>query len=224
MLNKPVSGHLSPPTDKQKAVLQFLWSFQQRMGRTPTGPEIASYFGFRDASSAYQHLRLLAGKGYVDIVRSGRKTPLAIRLTDLARNLLQTSYPLFGTIPAGPLEDVLVDADRALSSVEDLIPNLKPGDYFLTVEGDSMVDAGLKPGMLVVIRPGIRAKTGDICALWVEGHGNTLKQIVYKTDAIGCERLILKPANSRYEQQVLSPDMVRVQGVLVASLSVNSHH
>ena len=150
------------PTEKQRAVLEFLWSFQQRMGRTPTGPEIATHFRFRDASSAYQHLRLLAAKGCLEIVRSGRKTPLAVRLTDLAKNLLQASYPLFGTIPAGPLEMVMVDADRAVSSIEDLIPDLKPGDYFLTVEGDSMIDAGLIPGMLVVIRPSARPKTGDL--------------------------------------------------------------
>ena len=208
------------PTEKQRAVLEFLWSFQQRMGRTPTGPEIATHFRFRDASSAYQHLRLLAAKGCLEIVRSGRKTPLAVRLTDLAKNLLQVSYPLFGTIPAGPLEMVMVDADRAVSSIEDLIPDLKPGDYFLTVEGDSMIDAGLIPGMLVVIRPSARPKTGDICAVWVEGEGNTLKRIAFGPDST----VILEPANSRYEPMTLSPEVVRVQGVLVASLSVNSPH
>jgi repressor LexA len=208
------------PTEKQRAVLEFLWSFQQRMGRTPTGPEIATQFRFRDASSAYQHLRLLAAKGFLEIVRSGRKTPLAIRLTDLAKNLLQASYPLFGTIPAGPLEVVIVEADRSVSSVEDLIPDLKPGDYFLTVEGDSMIDAGLNPGMLVVIRPDTQPKTGDICAVWVEGEGNTLKRIAFGSDST----IILEPANSRYEPMTLSPDVVRVQGVLIASLSVNSPH
>ena len=68
----------SAPTDKQKAVLEFLWSFQERLGRTPTGPEIARHFGFKDASSAYEHLRLLARKGYVQITRSGRRIPLAV--------------------------------------------------------------------------------------------------------------------------------------------------
>ena len=83
----------SAPTEKQKAVLEFLWSFQERLGRTPTGPEIARHFEFKDASSAYEHLRLLDRKGYVQITRSGRRTPLAVRLTDLAKNLLQITYP-----------------------------------------------------------------------------------------------------------------------------------
>ena len=70
---KPVSsGPVPPPapTERQRAVLEFLWSFQERMGRTPTGPEIARHFGFGDASSSYQHLRLLAQKGYLEITRS----------------------------------------------------------------------------------------------------------------------------------------------------------
>ena len=85
------------PTARQRSILEFLWTFQNRIGRTPTGPEIARHFGFSDASSSYEHLRLLAQKGYLNITRSGRKTPLGVRLTDLTLNLLETSYPLFGT-------------------------------------------------------------------------------------------------------------------------------
>lgn len=209
----------SAPTDKQKAVLEFLWSFQERLGRTPTGPEIARHFGFKDASSAYEHLRLLARKGYVQITRSGRRTPLAVRLTDLAKNLLQTTYPLFGSVPAGPLEDVISDVDRGLHSIEDLVPSLKPGDYFLTVEGDSMIDAGLEPGTLVAIRPKVTPNKGDICAVWIEGLGNTLKHVVYEGDQI-----LLYPANKRYKPRSYPADSARVQGVLIASLSVKYHH
>ena len=207
------------PTDKQKAVLEFLWSFQESMGRTPTGPEIARHFGFSDASSSYEHLRLLDRKGYIKITRSGRRTPLAVRLTGLARNLLETTYPLFGSVPAGPLEDVITQVDRGLHSIEDLVPSLKPGDYFLTVEGDSMIDAGLEPGTLVVIRPKVTPNEGDICAVWIEGLGNTLKRIAHEGDQI-----VLYPANKRYEPRSYAADSVRVQGVLIASLSVKYHH
>ena len=168
----PASPGLVPPaapTERQRSVLEFLWTFQARLGRTPTGPEIARHFGFGDASSSYQHLRLLAQKGYLEITRSGRRTPLAVRLTDLARNLLQASYPLFGSVPAGPLEEVVTAADKGIRTIEDLIPELRPGDYFLTVEGDSMVDAGLRPGDLIILRSGTTPNNGDICAVWVEG-------------------------------------------------------
>jgi len=208
----------APPTDRQRAVLEFLHEFQQRVGRTPTGPEISRHFGFRDASSSYQHLRLLEQKGYVQITRSGRRTPLGVRLTELARNLLEAAYPLLGAVPAGPLEDVVTSTDRGVRSVEDLIPELRKGDYFLTVDGDSMIDAGLQPGDLVVIRPEQQANSGDICAVWIEGYGNTLKRVRFTG-----EQVVLEPANPRYQARTYAPDMVRIQGRLVASLSIRRH-
>lgn len=208
----------SLPTDRQKAVLEFLWTYLQQRGRTPTGPEIARHFGFSDASSSYQHLQLLARKGYLEITRSGSRTPLGVRLTDLARNLLGITYPLFGSVPAGPLEDVVTQSDRGVGSVEDLIPELRSGDYFLTVDGDSMIEAGLEPGDLVVIRPETQARNGDICAVWVEGSGNTLKRVQYDG-----EKIELQPANQNYRPQSHPLDMVRIQGVLIASLAVKYH-
>jgi len=215
---KNASPSPSLPTDRQRSVLEFLWSFLQQRGRTPTGPEISRHFGFKDSSSSYQHLQLLARKGYLEITQSGSRTPLSVRLTDMARNLLGVTYPLFGSVPAGPLEDVVTQSDRGVGSVEDLIPELRPGDYFLTVEGDSMVEAGLEPGDFVVIRPTLQARNGDICAVWIEGGGNTLKRVLFDG-----EQIELQPANPLYRPQVYDLDMVRIQGVLVASLSLKYH-
>ena len=59
-----MNAESSPPTDRQRAILEFLYGFQERVGRTPTGPEISRHFGFRDASSSYQHLQLLQLTNY----------------------------------------------------------------------------------------------------------------------------------------------------------------
>lgn len=209
---------VAPPTDQQRAILEFLRDGQERLGRTPTGPEISRHFGFTDASSSYQHLRLLEKKGFLRITRSGRRTPLGVQLTDRARNLLQVAYPLLGAVPAGPLEEAVARSDRGLRSVEDLIPGLRPGDYFLTVEGDSMIDAGLEPGSLVVVRPTQIPRSGDICAVWVEGYGNTLKRVRFHPDQVA-----LEPANPRYQPRHYPAESVRIQGVLIASLSVRHH-
>ena len=79
-----------------------------------------------------------------------------------------------------------------------------------------MVDAGLQPGDLVILRSGTTPNNGDICAVWVEGQGNTLKRIVLEDDGT----ITLQPANPRYQPQTYPPEMVRIQGELVASLSV----
>jgi repressor LexA len=203
-------------TSRQREILEYLVEFRDRMGRTPTGPEIATRFRFKDPSPAYQHLHLMEKKGYVELVRTGQGKPLGIRLTDMAQRLFSSSWALLGTIPAGPLSEVLADESvTRIDRLDDLIPDLQPGDFFLSVSGDSMIEAGLTPGQYVVIRPEITPKYGDICAVWVEGEGSTLKQVFLEDGLVR-----LQPANSAYRARTYPADIVRIQGVLVAALSI----
>lgn len=203
-------------TQKQQAVFDYLVSFQERNGRTPTGPEIAAHFGYSDPSPAYQHLQLIEKKGYLRIVRQGRKTPLRITLTRLGEQLTGQHWPLLGTVPAGPLEMALGEEEERVAKVEDLLPMIRPGDYFLHVEGDSMVNAGLEEGMTVLLRPGQQPRQGDVCAVWVEGEGGTLKRVYSEKDQV---RLV--PENDHYEPVTYPADQVRIQGVVIAALRIS---
>lgn len=127
------------------------------------------------------------------------------------------AFILHGAIPAGPARERFGDLRDEGARIEDLVPGIRPGDYFLVVDGDSMRDAGLLHGQHVVIRPGIVPRNGDICAVWVDGLGNTLKK-VYCSD----ETVTLVPANPHYQPVELPADQVRIQGVLVAALAVRS--
>jgi repressor LexA len=204
-------------TTRQKEILEYIVSFQKRMGRTPTGPEIASHFRFKDPSPAYQHLRLMEKKGYLVLVKAGQGRPLGIRLTEIAQRMFTPSWSILGAIPAGPLSDVLAETDRHIRKLEDLIPDLLPGDFFLSVSGDSMIDAGLVPGQYVIVRPGCEPKNGDICAVWVEGSGGTLKRVFFEDGFVR-----LQPANRAYKTQIYPADIVRIQGVAVAALAIES--
>ena len=206
---------MSDLTDKQHEILDFLVSFQRDYGRTPTGPEIAEAFGYSDHSTVYQHLRAIARKGYLEVVQSGRRSPLRITITPKTERLLKRGWPLFGTIPAGPLSTVLAEEVELLERVEDLFPMIREDDYFLTVEGDSMTGAGLEEGMMMLMRPSVRVKPGTICAAWVEGEGGTLKRVYPEG-----EMLRLEPENDRYEARSYPADQVRIQGRLVAALRV----
>lgn len=202
-------------TSKQQAVLEYLVSFQERHGRTPTGPEIAAHFGYGDPSSAYQHLQLIEKKGYLRIDRQGRKSPLRITLTRLGEQVTGQHWPLLGSIPAGPLEMALGEEEEQVARVEDLLPMIRPGDYFLRVEGDSMIGAGLEEGMTLLLRPGQTPRQGDICAVWVEGEGGTLKRVYFEKDQV---RLV--PENPHYQPMTYPLDQVRVQGVVVAAVNI----
>ena len=206
-------------TQKQRAVFNYLVSFQERNGRTPTGPEIAAHFGYTDPSSAYQHLRLIEKKGYLRIIRQGRKTPLRITLTQLGAQLVRRYWPMFGAIPAGPLDMTQGEEEAQIAKVEDLLPMIRSDDYFLRVNGDSMVNAGLEDGMTVLVRPGAPVRQGEICAVWIEGEGGTLKRVYRQQD-----RVRLVPENDRYEAAEYPSDHVRIQGLVVAALSVRTLH
>jgi repressor LexA len=202
-------------TQRQREILLFLVSFQERMGRTPTGPEIARHFGFSDTGTVYQHLGALQQKGAVTLLRLGRGKPMGIRIAGSALRSAERSWPLLGSIPAGPLSESQVDVNGRLRALDDLIPEIRDADYVLTVQGDSMIEAGLQPGQYVVIRPGVEPRENDICAVWVEGEGGTLKYVRHRGG-----RITLQPANARYTPRDYPADRVRIQGVLVAALAV----
>ncbi len=82
--------------------------------------------------------------------------------------------------------------------------------YALEVKGDSMIDAGINDGDIVVIREGKTADNGDIVVALVEGHEATLKRFRRKGGAIA-----LEAANPAYETRVFRDDQVEVQGRLV---------
>lgn len=206
-------------TKRQQEILDFLIEFQQRMGRTPSGPEIAARFGFKDPSPAYQHLQLMEKKGYVELIRSSQGRLIGIKPTPRAQESNARSWAVLGTIPAGPLSEVLAEeTTKRIDRIDDLIPELQPGDFFLSVSGDSMIEAGLLPGQYVIVRPGTEPRNGDVCAVWVEGQGSTLKQVFFEDGYVR-----LQPANSAYRAQVYPADIVQVQGVLVAALSVEKY-
>ena len=200
-------------TSRQREILDFLISFQQDYGRTPTGPEIADAFDYSDHSTVYQHLRAIARKGYLEVVQSGRRSPLRITITPKTERLMKKGWPLFGTIPAGPLSTMLAEDVEMIEGVEDLFPMIREDDYFLTVEGDSMLGAGLEEGMMMLMRPASSIRRGAICAAWVEGEGGTLKR-VYPDGGM----LRLVPENDRYEEKRYPAEQVRIQGRLVAAL------
>lgn len=204
-------------TKRQKEILDFIVGFHDNEGRFPTGPEIADHFGFKDPSPAYQHLDALETKGYIKIKRFGYGRPTAIQLSDRGQASLFPSWPLLGSISAGPLTDVAEAPERRLSRLTDIIPQLGQNDFFLVVSGDSMIGADILPGQLVVIRPETSPRAGDICSVWVEGEGSTLKYLYPEGNNI---RLV--PANPKYQPQVYPADQVRIQGVVIASLSVTT--
>ncbi len=116
--------------------------------------------------------------------------------------------PLLGKIAAGtPIAAIQHERER-LPVPEAMLGR---GDhYVLEIEGDSMIEAGILNGDLVVIRKGDTAVNGEIVVALVEGEEATLKRLRRKGASIA-----LEPANRNYETRIFGPDQVEVQGKLV---------
>ena len=201
----------------QQRVLDYIVGFSERNGgRFPRGSQIANEFGFSSSSSAYEHLLVLERKGYVAAPKEGgwRRYALTEKAAGRRRGL-----PLAGSIPAGPTwygEDAEVEW---LKHVTDLFPHTQPGDYLLSVDGDSMTGAGLHSGMLALMRPDIVPRPGAICAVWVAGDGGTLKRVYADGEYV---RLV--PENPQYEERRVGAEEVSIQGVLLSAVSVTNYN
>ena len=143
-----------------------------------------------------------AGRGVFTptVVEPGRAPPIA---ANDVREL-----PLLGRIAAGsPIAAIQHERDRI--AVPESI--LGAGEHFvLEVEGDSMIQAGILDGDLVVIRRTSSANSGEIVVALVMGEEATLKRLRKKGASIA-----LEAANPAYETRIFGPDQVQVQGKLV---------
>lgn len=207
---------MPPLPEREREVLTYLRRGIERDGRAPTGPELGSLMGVSHVT-AYKHLHRLAERGLVDLRKGSNGEATRVRLTDRGRAALGSTraLPRFGRIPAGPLTDVVAQADDFVSGIDDLIPGIREGDYLLDVEGESMIKVGIRPGMTLVMRPDVTPSSGAICSVYVEGEGNTLKRVEPRGG-----RVTLAPENDALSPQTYPADQVTVQGVLVAAVGV----
>jgi repressor LexA len=121
----------------------------------------------------------------------------------------QVSLPLYGRIAAG----TPITALRDHSTHVDVPPHLiKGGDHYaLEVVGDSMIEAGILDGDIVIIQRAETAENGDIVVALIDDEEVTLKRLRRKGASIA-----LEAANPQYETRIFGPNRVKVQGRLTS--------
>jgi repressor LexA len=197
-------------TKKQQEILDFIASFTQREGMAPTVYEIADYFGIKSAT-AFAHLRALQRKGYV--TRSSKARSLTLLRSDSPRHLsLTLSIPVLGRISAGMPLLAEEQIEKTIQFDPTLLPRGAGGHklFGLTVFGDSMKDAGILDGDVVIAKQTSTGSIGDIVVALVEDE--TTVKYLYLAD----NQWELRPANSKYKSQFYELDTLYIQGVVVA--------
>ena len=126
-----------------------------------------------------------------------------------SENINSLEIPVMGRIAAGtPIEAISHTSHNV--AVPGTMLNSSGKHYALEVKGDSMIDAGINDGDVVVIHEQQQANTGDIVVALIEGQEATLKKLRKKGGSIA-----LEAANPLYETRVYRDEQVKIQGRLV---------
>jgi repressor LexA len=192
-------------TERQRGILEFIQTEQREKGITPSTREIQAHFGFASQTSVMQYLATLERKGFLD--RHARKaraliTPVQkVRITDI---------PIYGQIPAGmaTLTEQTIEGHVSLDTRS--VNASKNGRTFaLRVRGDSMIEAHILDGDIVILEDRKDVQNGDIVAALIDGE-TTLKRYVMEHG-----RPYLKAENPLYPNLVPAREL-RIQGVMVS--------
>ena len=192
-------------TERQRDVLEFIQSEQREKGITPSTREIQHHFGFASQTSVMQYLATLERKGFLD--RHARKARALITPVQKVRI---TDVPIYGQIPAGmaTLTEQTIEGHVSLDTRS--VNASKNGKTFaLRVQGDSMIDAHIMDGDIVILEDRKDVQNGDIVAALIDGE-TTLKRYVTEHG-----RPYLKAENPLYPNLVPAREL-RIQGVMVS--------
>ena len=191
-------------TEAQNELYLWIKDYLKNFQHSPTIRQMMQAMGLKSPAPIQSRLKHLQEKGYISW-QEGKARTLKI-----AEEIMD-GIPIMGSIAAGGLVETYSDLNEQL----DIVEILKKKDIFaLTVNGDSMVDAFIADGDMVLMEP-IKElsslKNGTIVSALVPGSGTTLKYFFRKG-----REVILEAANPSYEPIRLDLDQVVFQGKLLA--------
>ncbi|MDO4945185.1 MAG: transcriptional repressor LexA [Ruminococcus sp.] len=185
-------------TDNERKVFEFI---KQRVeeGYPPTVREICAQFGFKSTSTAHRYINSLTEKGFLE---KGSKQNRAIKLTGSSGMRI----PLVGTVTAG----VPITAIEYVSEYINFQParNYSNPLFALKVRGESMINAAILDGDIVVVEQTPVADNGEIIVALVDGESATVKTF-YKEDG----HFRLQPENDTMDPIIV--DEVAILGKVV---------
>ncbi len=223
-------------TKKQIELLGFIHKRIQRDGVPPSFDEMKDALSLRSKSGIHRLITALEERGFIrrlahraraieivklpEMMESGGRAGFEPRVIDGDRvdppaAAMEAAtggvndLPLLGRIAAGQPIEAITDGATRVSVPEQMLAG-RGNHYALEVKGDSMINAGINNGDIVVIRETNSAENGDIVVAQVDGYEATLKR--YRKQG---EMIALEAANPAYETRLLREGQVKVQGKLV---------
>ncbi|HEY9806231.1 MAG TPA: transcriptional repressor LexA [Candidatus Obscuribacterales bacterium] len=190
-------------TEAQQQLFDWLVEYIRQHHHSPSIRQMMQAMELKSPAPIQSRLDHLRAKGYISWTEGKART---IRILQADTQ----GVPILGAIAAGGLVEPFTDTVDRLD-LSNLL--LQPQYFALRVTGDSMIEALIAPGDVVIMKPVADPKSlknGTIVAAMVEGHGTTLKHFHRKGS-----KVTLKPANGKYSPIEVSASQVQVQGSLV---------
>ncbi|MEN1727872.1 MAG: transcriptional repressor LexA [Pseudomonadota bacterium] len=178
-------------TRRQQEILDFILECKARDGFPPTRAEIVRHFGFRSPNAAQCHLRALAEHGAVRLVAGTARGIIPVAEADPLASVRERQVPLIGRVTAGT--PVLAVENHESDLVVDPAQFRPQPDFALRVEGESMINAGIFDGDLLLVHRTPEARQGQVIVARVDDE-ITVKRLRRKGRA-----LYLDPENPVFE-------------------------
>ena len=202
----------------REKILTFIKDFRERKGYAPTVREIAQGCGVTTPSVVQYHLNQLERAG---LISREKEKFRSISLT--GHRGLPVQVPVLGTIAAGhpiwvPSADMWSATAARLIEVPSEITQGRKDLYALEVRGNSMVDAMIADGDIVIMEPVSSIKNGDVAACWLKNEQEVTLKKVYCED----DRVRLQPCNPYMMPFYHDATNVEIKGKVVAVIRI--HH
>ena len=220
-------------TRKQLELLDFIQKRMDRDGVPPSFDEMKEALDLRSKSGIHRLITALEERGFIRrlahraraieivklpeamskpgftprVIKGDRADPPPAAIPVEGIHALE--LPVMGRIAAGVPIEAISEVSHHVAVPGSMLSG-RGNHYALEVKGDSMIEAGINDGDIVVIREQTTADNGDIVVALVEGLEATLKRVRRRGNMIA-----LEAANPAYETRVLSESQVKVQGRLV---------
>lgn len=198
-------------TGRQREIYEFIVAFRRDNGCSPSIPELQRAFGIRSPNGVACHLRALQAKGYIHrSERGSRQVDIVGEMRPAAAGTAMLhAVPIYGRIPDGPPAEYHSATPDGMATLDETLLGFRPkeGCFLLRVRGDSMKDAGVLNGDMVLIEPTPAPREGQMVAALIDGE-STLKRLVRLKG-----RWFLRAENPAYPEPHPRADLV-IQGVV----------
>jgi len=220
-------------TKKQLELLNFINNEVGANGISPSFDEMKIALNLKSKSGIHRLITALEERGFIRKLAHKARALEIIKLPEIKEkdssglklvkqevksgndlNIIEfksksTDLPVMGKIAAGTPIEAINQVSHHISVPSEMITNHN-NHYALEIKGDSMIEAGINDGDIVVIKEQSSANNGDIVVALIEGHEATLKRFRRHGRSIA-----LEPANSAYETRVIPDNLIEIQGRLV---------